>query len=134
MAAESRPLVVIDANVAVMLADRDAFDDLAERVTILAPPLLRIEACSALHRSARRRSSDGARERDQYRRIVDAPIELVDGIDPNAPWDIATLLGWHKTYDAEYLAAARHRGAAILSFDEQVRSGARRLGIELART
>lgn len=120
--------VIIDADVAIRLANFDAFAALAHR-RMFAPRLFWTECCSVLHRARRRRASSDGRERISYERILGAPIELVDDYDRRAPWDIASILGWHKTYDSEYLAAARHLGAGVCTFDQQLAEGARRLGI-----
>jgi predicted nucleic acid-binding protein len=121
--------LVIDTDAAIQIADRDAFEWLADRYVLLAPRLLWIETCSVLHRMmGRRRAFDGYEE-TMFERISAAPIALIDGYDRRAPWDIASLVGWQKTYDAEYLAAARHANAGIFTLDQRLSDGARRLGV-----
>lgn len=46
-------------------------------------------------------------------------------------WRIADLLGWSKTYDAEYLALARLLEIPIATFDQRVAGAAERLQIPL---
>ena len=55
--------LVIDTDAAIQIADRDAFEWLADRYVLLAPRLLWIETCSVLHRMmGRRRAFDGYEE------------------------------------------------------------------------
>jgi predicted nucleic acid-binding protein len=131
MSTSPRPALVLDADATIALAERDAITRLSQRWTLVAPPLLRIEVCNALHRALARRRATTGPELAVFQRIVDAPIETISSFAPNAPWDIADLLGWQKTYDAEYLAVARRLGAGIFTLDQQLATGAQRLGIEL---
>lgn len=123
-------IVIIDANAAMRLASNDEFQRFAG-YDLCAPRLFWAECCNALHRAMRRRSGGDGPELESHERIIRAPIMPIDGYERRAPWDIASILGWHKTYDAEYLAAARHTGAGILTLDQQLADGARRLGIPL---
>lgn len=123
--------LVIDADAAIALARYDALDRVAAGWDLAAPRLLWSEAGNVLHREASRRHGGPGAERDVFRRIVEGPITCVDVVSLDAAWDVADLLGWPKTYDAEYLALARHLGAGMFSLDRQLRSGAARLGIEL---
>lgn len=131
MSTSPRPALVLDADATIALAERDALTRLSQRWTLVAPPLLRIEVCNVLHRALARRRATTGPELVVFQRIVDSPIETISSFAPNAPWDIADLLGWQKTYDAEYLAVARRLGAGIFTLDQQLATGAQRLGIEL---
>lgn len=57
-------------------------------------------------------------------------IELVDhellGI---TAWEIADELGWARTYDAEYLAIARLHDCKLVTLDEKLLRGTRRLDL-----
>lgn len=44
-------------------------------------------------------------------------------------FEIATELGWAKTYDAEFLALARIEGATVLSVDARLVRGAAHTGL-----
>ena len=67
------------------------------------------------------------------RRFEAAPIQESNPRDLSATvWQIASTLGWAKTYDAEYLALAKLLGAPLLSLDGRMRRAAERLGIETA--
>jgi predicted nucleic acid-binding protein len=43
-------------------------------------------------------------------------------------WRLADVLGWAKTYDAEYVAMARLLGCRLVTLDARLRRGADRLG------
>jgi predicted nucleic acid-binding protein len=124
-------LLVIDADAAIRVASSDGFGNLTGSWELLAPRLLWTECSSVLHRAVSRRAVGDGYERELFDRILGAPIRLIDAYDHGMPWDIASLVGWRKTYDAEYLAAARNVGAAIFTFDKQMIDGARRLGIDV---
>lgn len=123
---------MIDAVIALRMAARDAFHAPVRSSRLVAPRLLWTECCNVLHRSISRDGADEARVWDIHERILHAPIEEIDDFDRREPWNIASLVGWRKTYDAEYLAVARHVGGAIWTFDQQLLDGARRLGIAVA--
>ena len=59
--------------------------------------------------------------------LAGAPI---DRLDPPAladsAWNIASTLGWAKTYDAEYVALAQITGLRLLTRDERLARGASR--------
>lgn len=123
----SRP-VVVDSSVVLpaCLAGGLRFPG---RWRWLAPALLWSEVHSALHEAARRGELDAAEARDA--RNVLAALPLVRD-DPAAladeAWRIADELGMAKTYDAEFLALARLRGALLVTADARLRRGADRLG------
>ncbi len=129
---DGRPIVVVDADVAMSLGHLRAFERVAATVNLVAPRLLWTECCSVSRRAVARRHENEGPELDAFAELLASPVELVDDYDRRAPWDIASLLGWHKSFDAEYLAAARHVGGSIWSLDRQVNSGARRLGVPIA--
>lgn len=128
MTTDSQPIVV-DANAVIMACDTGMLDSLAQAHRLVAPSLMWIECCSTLHRRMRRaRRSDGP-ERVAYEQICAARIERSDKHARGVPWDLAGLLGWHKTSDAEYLGLATAIGGAIFTFDTRMADGARRLAI-----
>lgn len=96
---------------------------------LIAPPLLWSEVRSALHQARWRGELDDAQAAG-YRRALHAL-----GIEPDDPpelddvaWAIADELGLAKTYDAEFLALARIRGALLVTADARLRRAGDRLG------
>jgi predicted nucleic acid-binding protein len=49
-------------------------------------------------------------------------------------WQLAAELGRAKTYDAEYLAAARILGTRVVTLDMRLRRGAAHLGLVVTPT
>jgi predicted nucleic acid-binding protein len=123
--------LVIDANAAIACADRGEFYRFAG-AEIAAPHILWSEVRSVLHRSIARKLVSSKTAETIMERFLEAPITACDVSRSQDPWNIAEVLGWAKTYDAEYLSVARDRGATIVSLDRQVRIGAQRLGIQVA--
>lgn len=101
----------------VRLTERDA----------IAPPLLWSEALSALHELAWRRQISAQLAAIARDALARAPIRR------RAParlqrdaWEIATRLGWAKTYDAEYVALARWGRCPLLTIDGKLAHAAAR--------
>jgi predicted nucleic acid-binding protein len=97
---------------------------------LIAPSLVRAECTSAFARMA---YTGRIHERDaqlQVAGMLRLPIRIIerDALYPRA-FDIARSLGWKKSYDALYLAAAEHTDAELLTADGGMQSAARRLGI-----
>ena len=130
MSTDRAVTVVLDADAAILLGRNDWFERFAKRWRFVAPSLLWSETRSALFRESRRQRSAGDVERTAFERICAAGI-VEHSIDRATPWDVAELVGWSKTYDAEYLALARELDVGLFSLDRQLRRGAQRLGIEL---
>jgi predicted nucleic acid-binding protein len=121
---------VIDADATIALVRHGSIERLSRDWAFVAPSLLWSECRNVLHRAMYRPGATGE-EPDIFDRIVRAPIARIDDVPPRSPWDIADVLGWPKTYDAEYLAVASRESIGVFSFDRRLRAGARRLGIEL---
>jgi predicted nucleic acid-binding protein len=85
---------------------------------------------SALHEALWRREiseAEAEAHRESFTQLRvrrDAPARL-----HTVAWEIAGELGWAKTYDAEFLALARLRGAKVLTTDARLRRGADRTGL-----
>lgn len=97
---------------------------------LIGPPLLWSEVHSAVHEALWRRQIDAAEARD----ILGAFKGL--GVRRRTPaalysvaYQIATELGWAKTYDAEFLALARLDRSIVLTTDARLRRGAERTGL-----
>lgn len=95
----------------------------------LAPTLLWSEVTSALHEAAWRgelTDDEAAAARTVF---AELPLQAVDSSAVrDEAWRIADELGLAKTYDAEFLALARLRGALFVTADARLRRGADRLG------
>lgn len=125
--------IVIDASavMAVLLGEpsRDRLIDLAREAELLAPPTLPWEignALSALFRRARLGLEQAMGALASLERI---PIRLAD-----VELAVAVALAHEKriyAYDAFVLECARRYRAPLLSLDEEQRSVARSLGIEV---
>jgi predicted nucleic acid-binding protein len=88
------------------------------------------ETRSALHEGVWRGDLDRSGARAALDRLERSPVEPVTYPNLGADaWDLADLLGCAKTYDAEYLALARHLRCLVVTLDERLRRGAERLGL-----
>jgi predicted nucleic acid-binding protein len=121
-------LLVVDAGVATTAAlERDGFDRL-HRHDLMAPPLMWSEATAALRQLVWRGEIDEDTGQIALVALMDAPI------DRRTPrrlhreaFRIATVLGWAKTFDAEYLALARLLDHPLLTIDGRLKRGASRI-------
>jgi len=83
------------------------------------------EVRSALRQATWRRALTREHALESLERLESAPIETnaYPGLGRDA-WLVAEQLGWAKTYDAEYVALARHLGCRLLTADHRLRRGA----------
>jgi predicted nucleic acid-binding protein len=122
-------VLAVDANIVVDCCLSGPGFDLLGRHDLVAPPLARPEALSALHEMAWRREIPADMIDLALDRLDGAPVKLVEpkGLAREA-WRIAEQFGWKKTYDAEYVALARLLDCRLLTIDGRLRRGAARLG------
>lgn len=121
-------MLVIDASVALSAAlTRDGFTRIAH-LDLVAPPLLWSEALSTLREHRWRKEISPAQADASRAALLRAPIRrrAPERLYEEA-WRVAEELGWAKTYDAEYVALARLLGCRLLTRDDRLRRGARRL-------
>jgi predicted nucleic acid-binding protein len=122
-------MLVVDSSVAVAAClGEAAFQELGDG-DLVAPPLLWPETRSALHlaRWFGRLTDEVAS--GAVRRLEAAPVRMRNParLGPEA-WRLADLLGWARTYDAEYAALAYLFRCRCVTVDGRFRRGADRLG------
>ena len=87
----------------------------------VAPPLLWSEATSVLHEMLWRKEVSSVLAERALRQLGQAPIRLRRPARlRREAWQIATRLGWAKTYDAEYVALARILDCPLLTIDAKL--------------
>lgn len=111
-------MLVVDSSAAVHLALRRAAARLVAHDPV-APPLFLSEAMSALRQLAWRGDIRDEHATEALDALAAGPIG-----ERRAPWrdvyELAVQLGWAKTYDAEYLALARHLDCPLLTVDARL--------------
>jgi predicted nucleic acid-binding protein len=121
-------VLVLDASAALQAALSAKGFDLLRGETLVAPPLLRSEAVSALHEMAWRGEISAALARRTLDRLLVAPITRKRPRRlAREAWKVADALGWAKTYDAEYVALARLLDCRLLTIDARLKRGAGRM-------
>ena len=128
-------MLVIDASVAVRAcAAADGFAEFGSEA-LASPPLMWSEARSALHETAWRGEIDAADAEAARSRLEDCPVKRADHPElGREAWEIASELGFAKTYDAEYLGLARLLDCRLVTLDRRLRRGADRLGFVVGPT
>jgi|SRR5947209_8657613 len=118
-------MLVIDASVAFRYAvSVGGYDSLTPHGPI-APPLMWSEALSSLHEAHWRGEASAELTVAAIDRLLVAPIERDVAPDLYAEARrVAMMLGWAKTYDAEYVALARLRDCPLVSVDARLQRGA----------
>lgn len=122
--------LVLDSSAALRASQSGAAARNLAPHELLGPPLLWSEVHSALHEALWRRDvtdREVAEILDRFRSL---------GIKRRSParlheeaFEIATSMGWAKTYDAEFVALARIERAVVLTTDARLRRGADRTGL-----
>ena len=125
MPATERRLVV-DASVAVKAClSTTGLEHLLAHGLLYGPRLLWSETTAALRELRWRGEIEPETARRALDRFLIAPIEPIWSDDLfRAATDIATSLGWAKTYDAEYVALARFLDARLVTVDARLMRGA----------
>jgi len=127
--------LVVDAGVAVAASATPVGFARFRRFELMAPPLLWVEAVSALHAAMWRGELRRAQAEPTLERILGAPIRRSE---PKAlareAWAVADEFGWAKTYDANYVALARMLRCRLVTLDARLRRGTARLGFVIGPT
>lgn len=98
---------------------------------LVAPPLLWSEVRSTLHYAVWRglvSPAAGLRALDRLERSPIRPRQHARL--GRVAWEVSDLLGWSKTYDAEYLALARLLRCPLVTLDARMLAAAERLGVD----
>ncbi len=115
---------MVDASTAVRASITDGWAPLAE-LRLVAPTLMWSEAAAGLRQLEVRTEISSAEAAAALARLVGASVEPHESrdllLDARA---LAVQRGWAKTYDAEYIALARHLGARLLTIDARLARGA----------
>ena len=107
---------VVDAGAAIHLARSGA--KASSAYELLAPTLLRSQTLSTLHEAVQRGEIAAPVARDLLARIGRMPIRLLgDAVLRRRAWELASQLGWHSTYDAEYIALTQLQADAFVTLD-----------------
>ena len=128
-------MLVVDASLAVELLLDPAGSETESPFSqheLVAPPLLWSEAPSVLHELRFRGEISDELADQALQRLLDSTVPIRE-VRPNdltaTAWQLATELGWAKTYDAEYIATAQLLGCKLVTIDNCLRGGTERLGI-----
>jgi predicted nucleic acid-binding protein len=120
--------VVVDASVLLEVALAGGQLGPLTGHDLVAPPLALSEVTSTISEMAWR----GELPRDRvpaalaYLRATPLTISRPDDLSERA-WNLASSLGWTKTYDAEYVALAQLLDVPLLTLDVRLARGVERL-------
>jgi predicted nucleic acid-binding protein len=120
--------VVVDASVLIDVALAGGQLGPLTGHDLVAPPLALSEVTSTISEMAWR----GELPRDRvpaalaYLRATPLTISRPDDLSERA-WNLASSLGWAKTYDAEYVALAQLLDVPLLTLDVRLARGVERL-------
>ena len=107
---------VVDCGVVLHLVAEEI--EVPAEHELLAPTLLRSKTLSALHEAVHRGEIEADVARDRLARVGRLPIRLLgDAVLRRRAWDVAELLGWAETYDAEYVALTQLQADAFITLD-----------------
>ncbi|MGH9000250.1 MAG: type II toxin-antitoxin system VapC family toxin [Acidimicrobiia bacterium] len=127
-------MLVVDATVVLSASVVEGgFDELALQQPLVAPALMWSEARSVLHEMTWRGDIDPVDAEATRARLESGPVRRRHHprLGTEA-WRVADMLGWAKTYDAEYVALARLLRCRVVTLDARLHRGAARLGCVVA--
>jgi predicted nucleic acid-binding protein len=128
LASRALSLLVVDSNIAVEAGLSEAGYEPLGGEELVAPPLLWSEAPSVLHELRWRRAISAELAEIALARVLKGPVKSrrYAGLARDA-WEVASRLGWAKTYDAEYVALARELDCRLVTLDARLKRGAARI-------
>lgn len=107
---------VVDAGAVIHLATEEL--EVSGRHELLAPTLLRSQTLSVLHDAVHRGELPSDVALDRLERIWRIRIRLLgDAVLRRRAWEVAELMGWADTYDAEYVALTELQADAFVTLD-----------------
>jgi predicted nucleic acid-binding protein len=126
-------MLVVDTGLALRAAISGFDAVLDTQHELVAPPLLWSEARSVLHEAAWRGEISGDLARSAHERLRTLRIRSRSPrrVGDEA-WHIADMLGWARTYDAEFIALASVLSCRLVTIDARLRRGAHRLGFVIS--
>lgn len=125
-------MLVVDASVVVAACFAgDGFKEF-KRQPLSAPPLMWSEARSVIRLAVHRRGISEEDGLHAFENLETCPVEKVDPVElGRTAWSIAHEFGWARTYDAEFVALARLLNCRLVTLDERLIRGTKRLGIAI---
>jgi predicted nucleic acid-binding protein len=107
---------VVDAGAVIHLATEEL--EVSGRHELLAPTLLRSQTLSVMHDAVYRGELPSDVALDRLERIWRIRIRLLgDAVLRRRAWEVAELMGWADTYDAEYVALTQLQADAFVTLD-----------------
>ena len=122
-------MLAVDANIVVDCCLSGPGFDLLGKHDLVAPPLVRPEALSALHEMAWRREIPADMIDLALDRLDSAPVRVTEprGLAREA-WRIAEQFGWKKTMTPSTSRSRGYSTAGCSPIDGRLRRGTARLG------
>lgn len=119
--------LVVDASVVIAVGVDAAGMGPLEAHELIAPPIMQSEAVSGLHEMRYRGEISDTLAEAALGRVSNLPVTVIRHVDLwSRAWRISDLLGWAKTYDAEYVALAQLMDCPLLTIDARLAKGAAR--------
>jgi len=120
--------LVVDASIVIQLQISGGRLGPLTGHELVGPPLLYAEATSSIREHVYRGEIPSDRGRGFVDGLAALPITIHEPKNLRmAAWDVATDLGWAKTYDAEYVGLAMLLDCPVVTLDLRLQRGASRI-------